>query len=135
MISYITSKEEITKKVLPLTDSTEISNFDYAMKTWWVNIRNTGGLCLTTLGDQMFAQAQIEHYDLIAGWTSFNGNMAAALMLDRKMPCPYYLYFSNKQKFVRVYDSRVAMMITLQGGVEKFLKNKVDIHYPLDDND
>lgn len=132
MISFITDKEEITRKVIPLIDSTEISDFDYAMKTWWVNIRSTGGLCLTTLGDKMFKQAKIEHYDLIAGWASFNGNMAAALILDRKMPCPYYLYFSNKQKFVRVYDSRVAMMIALQGGVEKFLKNKPDINYPLE---
>jgi hypothetical protein len=133
MISYVTNKEEITRKILPLIDSTEILDFDYAMKTWWVNIRNTGGLCLTSLGDKMFRQAKIECYDLILDWTNYSN--AGMLMLDRKMPCPYYIHFASKQNFVSVYDSRVAMMITLHGGVEKFLKNKVDIHYPEINND
>jgi hypothetical protein len=133
MISYVTNKEEITRKILPLIDSTEISDFDYAMKTWWVNIRNTGGLCLTALGDKVFRQAKIECYDLIFSWTNFNNS--SVLKLDRKMPCPYHLYVSNKQNFVRVYDSRVAMMIALQGGIEHFLKNKVDINYSETDND
>lgn len=131
MISYITNKEEITRKILPLIDSTEISDFDYAMKTWWVNIRSTGGLFLSSLGDEMFRLAQIEYHDLTADW----GSMAAALKLDRKMPCPYYLYVNNKQKFIRVYDSRVAMLITLHGSIQNFLQNKSDIHYPWSEND
>lgn len=133
MISYVTNKEEITRKILPLIDSTEILDFDYAMKTWWVNIRDTGGLSLTTLGDKVFRQTKIECYDLILGWTNYSN--ACMLMLDRKMPCPYYIYIASKQNFVRVYDSRVAMMITLHGGVEKFLKNKIDIHYSETNND
>jgi hypothetical protein len=133
MISYVTNKEEITRKILPLIDSTEILDFDYAMKTWWVNIRDTGGLCLTALGDKVFRQAKIECYDLILGWTNYSN--AGMLMLDRKMPCPYHIHFASKQNFVRIYDSRVAMMITLHGGVEKFLKNKIDIHYSETNND
>jgi hypothetical protein len=135
MISFETRKSEITKKIITLIDSTEISDYDYAMKTWWVNIRNTGGLCLTTSGDQIFTQTKIEHFDLVIDWTNFNDGVSCALMLDRRMPCPYYLFFKNKQKIIRVYDSRVALLITLQGGIQNFLKNKEDIHYRWNEND
>ena len=128
MISYITDKQEITKKILSVLDYVDINDFDTAMKTWWVNIRNNGGLSLTTVGDHMFTLANIDYHDISTDKSYINGNIKYLLMLDRKMPCPYYLHHINKKIFVRIYDSRVVLLITLQGGIERFLKNKSNIH-------
>ena len=109
MISYVTNKEEITRKILPLIDSTEISDFDYAMKTWWVNIRNTGGLCLTALGDKVFRQAKIECYDLILGgysdWYLPSKDELNKIYINRNVfggftPSVYWTSSENNTSFV-----------------------------------
>ena len=123
MLIPITDKAEIVRTILPLIPETEISDFDYAMKTWWKNIRSTGGLGLTHYGDSVFRKAELEYHDFDLGFSSHMGNLGTALQLDKYMLCPYYYHFANKKKFVRIYDSRLAMMIILKGDIFEYMKN------------
>lgn len=123
MLNLITDKEEIVRKILPLIPDTEISDFDYAMKTWWKNIRSSGGMGLTVYGDQMFRAAELEYYDFDLGQASHFGGMGTSLRLDKYMMCPYYFYFSDKRKLVRIYDSRLATMIMLKGNIFEYMEN------------
>lgn len=123
MLNLITDKEEIVRKILPLIPETEISNFDYAMKTWWKNIRSTGGLGLTHYGDSIFRLASLEYHDFDLGPASHMGVIGTALQLDKYMLCPYYYHCVNKKKFVRIYDSRLATMIMLKGDIFEYMEN------------
>jgi hypothetical protein len=114
-------KAEIVRTLLPLLPETEISDFDYAMKTWWKNIRNTGGLGLTTYGDSIFQKLWLESYEFGLGQNSYFGGIGTALQLDRYMPCPYYLHLNDRKKHLRIYDGRVATMIMLTGDVFEYI--------------
>jgi hypothetical protein len=115
-------KAEIVRTLLPLVPDTEISDFDYAMKTWWKNIRNTGGLGLTLYGDNVFKIVGLESYDFDLGQNSYFGGMGTLIMLDKYMPCPYYFRLSDRKKHLRIYDGRVATMIMLNGSVTEYIE-------------
>ena len=118
---FITDKEKIVSAVLPLLPATEIATAEYAMKTWWTNIRSTGGLGLTRHGMDMFDAAGIESHEFEMGHSSSMGNLATSLVLNKYMQCPHYFYSSNKRRYVKVYDSRIAMLILLCGDVHEYL--------------
>ena len=126
---FVTDKEKIVIAVLPLIPETEIATVDYAMKTWWKNIRNTGGLGLTRFGDQMFMSMGLEHWEFDIGEASMLGNIGAAITLDRRMVCPYYFYSDKKRKRVRLYDSRVAMIVALSGDFTSYLNTLEERKY------
>lgn len=90
---------------------------------WWFTGRS-GGLRLTERGDQAFKLAEIEFYNceinhgqIIPSFHSF------ALQLSKKINCPYYLDVDTKKgKFIiRLYDSKIAMMVSLYGGLMDYL--------------
>ena len=114
-------KAEIVRTLLPLVPETEISDFDYAMKTWWKNIRSTGGLGLTVYGDTVFKKIGLESYDFDLGQNSYFGGMGTLIRLDKHMPCPYYFHLSDRKKHLRIYDGRVATMIMLTGDVFEYI--------------
>ena len=123
MLNLITDKTEIVRRIIPLIPETEISDFDYAMKTWWKNIRSTGGLGLTHYGNHIFQTACLEYHDFDLGYASHMGNMATSLQLDKYMLCPYYYHFANKKKLVRIYDGRLATMIMLKGDIFEYMES------------
>lgn len=118
---FVTDKETIVTAILPHVPETEIATLDYAMKTWWKNIRRSGGLGLTRLGDEMFRAGGLEHWDFDMGAASMVGNIGASVTLDKRMPCPYYFYSDKKRRRVRIYDSRVAMLVALHGDFTSYL--------------
>jgi hypothetical protein len=121
MLKLVTDKEEIVRTLLPFVPDTEISDFDYVMKTWWKNIRDTGGLGLTYYGDTVFKKMGLETYEFDFGPNSYFGGIGSLLMLDKYMPCPYYFHLSNKRKYLRIYDGRIATMIMLTGDVYEYI--------------
>jgi hypothetical protein len=122
MLKLVTDKEEIVRTLLPFVPETEISDFDHAMKTWWKNIRSTGGLGLTVYGDTIFKMMGLETYEFDLGSNSYFGGIGSLLMLDKYMPCPYYFQLRDRKKYLRIYDGRVATMIMLNGSVIEYIE-------------
>jgi hypothetical protein len=119
MTNFVVDKAAITKKLLSIIRDGQYtqSDLDLALFKWWSNIRNNGGLKLTDDGHRAFNDAGLEHFDY-----PFVGSHSSSLLLkfDRYMPCPYHLSIHlgvTKKSYVRVYDSRIAMLIGLHGTV------------------
>jgi hypothetical protein len=122
MLELMTDKAQIVQVLLPLVPENEISEFDYCMKTWWKNIRSTGGLGLTVYGDTIFKMMGLETYEFDLGSNSYFGGIGSLLMLDKYMPCPYYFQLRDRKKYLRIYDGRVATMIMLNGSVIEYIE-------------
>jgi hypothetical protein len=83
---------------------------EVAVKTWWANIRKTGGLRLTEHGFYVFSRVlDLAHYELEIKPTP--GNRRIVLTLDRKLQSVY------------MFGSREAVVAQLYGDLEKFLRN------------
>jgi hypothetical protein len=92
---------------------------EHAMQTWWVNLRNTGGLRLTTYGYKIFRSIEIESW--CWPWPSEKGYIDKQLLLtmDRKLEYPYFI--NAKTREIVFFSSREAMMATLYGDIKKWL--------------
>ena len=126
MINFPT-KSEITEKVLSIlnTDYTA-DDLHNANVTWWKNIRSTGGYGLTYAGSQAFEKAEIEFQEFDEGPSGYMSMMSMSLTLDTKMVTPYYFYSNEKRRKVKIYDSRIAMLITLYETVNDYIKTLDD---------
>ena len=131
MITFVTDKKTIINAVLLLLPTDEIEMLDSAMKTWWTNIRRTeglgltGGLGLTEHGDNMFQLAQLESYDFEIMSDPKIGLLFMSIMINRELTCPHFMYYENKKRYIRIYDSRIAMIIALEGSVNDYLSKLV----------
>jgi hypothetical protein len=96
---------------------------EVAVKTWWANIRKTGGLRLTEHGFYVFSRVlDLAHYELEIKPTP--GNRRIVLTLDRKLQSPYYIRIDKRiPTSVYMFGSREAVMSQLYGDLEKFLRN------------
>jgi len=99
-----------------------VSDVDNAMITWWQNIRSTGGFGLTYIGSKAFESAQIEYQEFDDGESSHVGNIRLSTDLDRKMTTPYYFYNDQRRQKVKIYDGRIAMLVSLHESVGAYLK-------------
>jgi hypothetical protein len=118
-------KHIITETVLNQADH-QIT-FDEAMQKWWMTMRNETGLRLTEMGDLSFRFADIAYYDydfdirLDDGWHNFILNM------NKKIKCPYYVGLNKskdvKQPYIRLYDSKIAVLVSLYGNINDYLKS------------
>ena len=95
-----------------------------AMKTWWYNLRENGGMRLTDKGYQIFNQTlKLTQYKIEL--TSMNKiNNSVLLDLDRKIQNPYYIMTKNTVSYrLILFGDKEAMLITLYGDLIKFLNN------------
>lgn len=95
---------------------------------WFVTGRSGEGLRLTDSGNQALLSIGIEYYDFAFSlkppvrWNQF------LLILDRKVKTLYYLGAkkidnSGKNQYIRFYDSKIAMLVTLYGDLESYLSS------------
>jgi len=95
------------------------------INTWWYT-KSGDSLRLSTLGDYKFREANIEFFDLPIkskqlNWYSFLNEC------NNKIKCPYFFGVNSdvgskfKDPFIRIYDSKIAMMLTLYGDIESYL--------------
>ena len=96
---------------------------EVAARTWWANIRKTGGLRLTDHGFYVFSRVlELAHYDLDI--RPILGNRRIILALDRKLQSPYYIKIEKRIPVeICMFGSREAVVAQLYGNVEKFLRN------------
>lgn len=128
------AKKKITEAVLAEIKELELypinsMRFEGLMSKWWRTGRQ-GGLRLSELGAAAFKAAQIEYFDysftVPAGmeYYTFLSN------ISKKIPCPYYIGARNEtraekyQPYIRIYDSKVAMLISLYGSnLQEYLES------------
>lgn len=93
---------------------------DDTLKEWWKNPGKHAGLRLTAEGFFVFHLLEISHYefDVPASMPTLPGQL---LTLDRKLTCPYYITLGKKPKLL-LFGSKEAMMYSLYGDLEKFLR-------------
>ena len=119
------NKLKITQAVLAQLPSTNYP-IETTIKDWWFTKSNEG-LRLTLVGDTSFRLAQIEYFDLPlevkqANWHKF------ILDCSKKIKCPYYIGVNKnehkqKEAFIRIYDSKIAMLTTLYGSIQEYLES------------
>lgn len=126
-------KEKITEVVLselPLDHQDHTIPFDTLMFKWWATSRQEG-LRLTEHGDKAFKDADLAHYDYNIDITQLGEITWLKFLTDvnKKINCPYYLQLHKKisktQYFIRLYDSKIAMLVSLHGSIEKYLKTVI----------
>lgn len=121
-------KRRITKAILEQIPGQ--IDLEMAMKTWWLDIRNEGGLRLSDAGDQAFKVADIESFEFpfrlkkITDTEAIYSYQTLMLDLSLKVPCPYYIgRHKPNEPFIKIYDSKIAMMINLYGDIYEYLRN------------
>jgi hypothetical protein len=104
---------------------------DKVVFEWFVTGRAGNGLRLTDAGKTVFEYAKIAHYEFdfvppglrtrdINAWHKY------ALILDKKIKCPYYIGVkqadkTRKQPYIRLYDHKIAMMLSLYGDLQSYI--------------
>lgn len=87
---------------------------------WWQTGRQDG-LRLSDAGNDAFKLADIEYFDFEfkqenQSWHSF------LLEINKKIKCPFYLG-KDKKPYIRLYDSKIAMLLTLYGSLNDYLES------------
>lgn len=102
--------------------------FNEAIKRWWVTGANSDVLRLTDIGDKAFQLAEIAcyKYDFIPKIENSYYNYMSTL--GKKIKCPYFLgvnKIENQKKtpYIKLYDSKIAMMVSLYGDLDSYLKS------------
>lgn len=102
-------------------------NSDKLVFEWFITGRAGSGLRLTDAGKVAFERAKIAHYDFdftidtkAIAWAKYT------LVLDKKVKCPYFVGIrladkNKKQPYIRVYDHKIAMMISLYGDLSSYI--------------
>ena len=134
-MTYPKTKSEIVKLIL--SEAKDDPDFPWKDKSvdqlvfdWFVTGRVGLGLRLTDVGMVAFDKAKIAYYDFnftppkgIAGGSNWG---KYTLILDKKVRCPYYIGIKlvdndKKQPYIRIYDHKIAMMMTLYGDFQSYL--------------
>lgn len=109
-----------------LPEAMRMFTADEYMRRWWQTGANGTTLRLSEMGDTMFRIADIEYFDLPlevkqANWHKF------ILDCSKKIKCPYYIGVNKngnkKEAFIRIYDSKIAMLTTLYGSIQEYLES------------
>lgn len=125
------SKKEIITKLVydSLPDKSHCQTFTIEQLSfkWFVTGRTGSGLRLTDEGMKIFTEANIAHYDFTVDH-SFKGAFIKpdifTMALNKCIDCPYYLGVKREAQpsvYIRLYDSKVAMMVNLYGNIEDYL--------------
>lgn len=118
-------KLQITEAVLKQLPN-QNEPIDAIIRSWWVTMSGEG-LRLTPVGDNKFKQADIESYTCPVKvthgtWYSFVSQCSV------KLKCPYFLGANKKEgskpePYIRLYDSKIAMLINLYGDIHSYLNS------------
>jgi hypothetical protein len=105
-----------------ITRYPDAPTLDEAMRTWWQNIRDDGGLRLTYEGFYVFEN--------LLELSSYSFELPEKLLtpknlltLDRHMTCPYYMVNNRKLNKLVMFGSKEAMMAVLHGNMQQFINS------------
>lgn len=117
---------ELILKEIPKTNPNYYNaDVDSLLSQWWFTGRQDS-LRLTEQGMMAFNDANIEFYDFDfkqEGQSYHN----FILDLNKKIKCPFYIgqkkLDKSKTLYIRVYDSKIAMMLGLYGNLQEYLNS------------
>ena len=95
------------------------------INTWWLT-KSSESLRLSAHGDQAFRHAEIEFFDVPISITHEKWN---SFIVDcgKKLKCPFFIGMKRDKgpngPFIRLYDSKIAMMLTLYGDIHGYLES------------
>jgi len=114
------NKQQLTQQILAHLPEDDRPSFDQAMKHWWQDIRDDGGLRLSLSGYDAFNFLNIDRHEFEVP-ASTPALPRQLIMLNKKLDCPYYLSLGKKPKLI-IFGSKQAVMYAMYGDLEKFLK-------------
>ena len=113
-------KMAFTESLVKLLPEESRINVYQAYSTWWINLRNQGGLRLTDVGYTVFCQVlEFKQYEY--DFSQYDKKML--LQLDQTLENPYYITGKKIQSKLIFFSSKEAMLAKLYGNLDKFLKN------------
>lgn len=95
--------------------------FQDAMDTWWMNLRDRGGLRLSEPGFAYLESKKIQHYDFDID-TDLAKTPGILLLFDQKIDCAYYLSLDRKGSSLSLFGEKPAIMASLYGNMGSFLE-------------
>jgi hypothetical protein len=112
------NKQQLTQQLLNQLPSDVRPSFEQAIKSWWQDPRDDGGLRLSISGYDVFKFLAIEQYEF-----EFLKVLSPSLLmtLNRKLDCPYYIKAGKTPRLI-MFGSQQAMMYAMYGNLEKFLR-------------
>ena len=114
-------KMAFTKSLVKLLPEESRINVYQAYSTWWINLRNQGGLRLTDVGYTVFAEVlKFQEYEIDY---SYYDRHKMLLQLDQVLENPYYITGKKVQSKLIFFSSKEAMLAKLYGNLDKFLMN------------
>lgn len=116
------NKLEITQAILDKLPEGHGNTVESVFPIWWVNIRSTGGLRLTSIGYQVLRLLEMESWEVDIDPRKFDRSLV--LLLDRKLQAPYYI--ETKKRIptkVVMFNSKEAMLAGLYGDLTAFLNS------------
>ena len=115
------NKKEFTRKLLVDNPDAVV---DDALKVWWYNIRNDGGLRLTEKGFNTFVDSfQLQYYEWDLPTTHYL-NPKLLLELDKHMTYPYFIEHLVQRFPAKIYifGAKEATAINLYGDIKNYLE-------------
>ena len=111
------SRSQLTQQLLNQLPADDRPSFEWALKSWWQDLRDDGGLRLSISGYDTFKFLSIEQYEF-----DFTKVLSPSLLmtLNRKLDCPYYIKIGKTPRLT-MFGSQQAMMYAIYGDLEKFL--------------
>ena len=105
------NKQQLTQQLLNQLPADDRPSFEWALKSWWQDLRDDGGLRLSISGLDVFKILKIEQHEF-----EFSRALSPGLLmtLNRKLDCPYYLKGGKNTKLV-LFGSEQAVMYAMYG--------------------
>jgi hypothetical protein len=137
----MSNKKEILTRII-LEQLPSYSEFkkipeEKTLMRWWITGRSSNNLRLTEEGKQAFDLAEIEFFDFpfytdqeykdLKNAKSNHWTGSKLTIRLKKIDCPFYIGLKTAHKksaYIRVYDSKIATIISLYGSVLEFLESK-----------
>jgi len=113
------TRVDITQSIIDQLPDDQKIPVHQACKTWYKNIRDSGGLRLTEHGYQVLQMLEFNSHTVAV--TEDRLSRRSLLELDRRVAFPYYI--NTKKNHLVLFGSREAMMATLYGDTVKWLNS------------
>jgi len=122
---------EIVSRELPDGHRDKHHSLETLLFKWWITGRSGAVLRLTDEGYQSFIDAGMQEYSYVINLETLSVKLNSikgiefTLKIGKSLKCPWYITLINKKTCgLKVFDSKIAMMINLYGSVEDYLKLK-----------
>lgn len=112
----MSNRSALTQTIIDQLPIDQQLSLDVAIRSWWMNLRNTGGMRLTSAGYKVFNDLDLEQY-------SFDIPLLLPkhlIALDQNLSCPYYIK-GGKKPLLILFGSRESIMMALYGDINRFV--------------